>query len=119
MVTIHKNEQMQELIRELRTISSTSEAPLWRAVAENLERSTRSRAAVNLTRLNRFTKKDEVIVVPGKVLGDGELGHSITIAALGFSQSAIEKLNASKTTMITITELAKKDPKGKKIRVFA
>lgn len=119
MATKHKNEQLQTLIRELKTASSTNNAPVWRAIAENLERPSRNQAAVNLAKLNRFTKQGEVIVVPGKVLGDGELDHSITVAALGFSESATVKLKGSKATVISITELLKKDPKGKAVRVLA
>ncbi len=119
MTTKHKNEQLQTLIRELKVASSTNDAPVWRAIAENLERPTRQYAAVNLAKLNRFTKQGEVIVVPGKVLGDGELDHSITVAALGISESATQKLKGSKATVTTISELLKKDPKGKAVRILA
>jgi large subunit ribosomal protein L18e len=114
---MNKNNQLQELISELRKASA--QAPVWSAIAENLERPTRHRAIVNLAKLNRATKQGDVVVVPGKVLGDGELDHSVTVAALGFSESAHVKLTASKATMTTIHELLKKDPKGKTVRIFA
>jgi len=45
------------------------------------------------------------VIVPGKVLGDGEMDHKITIAALSFSQQAREKLKECK--IVSIEELAK------------
>ena len=119
MVTIHKNNQVQALIRELKTASATNDADVWHAIACDLERPTRSMPIVNLSKLARFTKQGEVVVVPGKVLGDGELSHTLTVAALSFSGSASQKLSASKSSMLTIQELLKKDPKGKNVRIFA
>ena len=116
---MYKNNQLKELVHELRVASATGQGAVWAAVAEDLERPTRKYAAVNLSALARTTKQGETIVVPGKVLGDGEISHAITIAALGFSQSAQAKLKASKATLMTIKELAQKDPKGKTVRIIA
>jgi len=87
-------------------------------VAYDLERSARSRRIVNLSRINRSTDKNEVIVVPGKVLGSGEIDHSVTVAAWSFSDSAREEIAKAKGTCLTIPELVKKDPKGKNIRIL-
>jgi large subunit ribosomal protein L18e len=116
---MHKNNQLTELIRSLRKTSATQETGVWRAVAEDLSRPTRQQPQVNLGAIARATKQGETVVVPGKVLGDGELPHAITIAALGFSASAHAKLKASKATVLTIGELMTKDPKGKAVRIIA
>lgn len=119
MVTKHKNTELQELIGELKKASIEQDAAVWKAIALQLERPTRHQPIVNLSNLNRYTKQGETIVVPGKVLGDGELNHSLTVAALGFSCSAEMKLKASKATISTIADIMKKDPKGKTVRIFA
>jgi large subunit ribosomal protein L18e len=116
---MYKNNQLKELVHELNLAGATGQGNVWAAIAEDLERPTRKYAAVNLSALARTTKQGEVIVVPGKVLGDGEINHSITIAALGFSASAEAKLRASKATMMTIKDLMQKDPKGKTVRIIA
>jgi large subunit ribosomal protein L18e len=116
---MYKNNQLKELIHDLRKASVTQDVGVWAAVAEDLERATRKHAAVNLSVLARSTKQGEIIIVPGKVLGDGEIAHALTIAALGFSQNAQSKLKASKATIMTIKELVAKDPKGKTVRIFA
>ena len=71
-----------------------SERKLWRAVAKNLEKKFRE---VNLSRLNKVTKSGDIVIVPGKVLGTGEIHHSITIGAFSYTNSALEKLKKSKS----------------------
>jgi large subunit ribosomal protein L18e len=116
---MNKNNQLTELIQDLKRASAREEVGVWSAVADDLARSTRRHAQVNLGAIARATKAGEIVVVPGKVLGDGEMPHSITIAALGFSASATRKLAQSKATVLTIQDLVTKDPKGKTVRILA
>ncbi len=111
------NEHLQTLIQELKRESNTNKADIWKRIAGDLERSTRSRRVVNLSRINRYTKANEVVVVPGKVLGSGELKHGVTVAALSFSESA-RNLITQKGKCLTIQELLKSNPKGKDVRVI-
>jgi large subunit ribosomal protein L18e len=112
------NEQLQGLIRELKKHSSSQKAPIWKRVASDLEKPTRQRRIVNLTRINRYTKENEIIVVPGKVLGTGELDHRVTIAAYNFSKQALDKIARSKGTVYSIYEFMQKNPKGQKTRII-
>ena len=112
------NEQLQTLVADLKRQSYEQETNIWRRVVSDLERATRNRRVVNISRLNRFTKENEVIVVPGKVLGSGTLGHSITIAAFAFSENAKEQIEKAKGKCMTIKELAKQNPKGKDVRII-
>ena len=65
----------------------------------------RAKAEVNLGKLDKLTKANDTVVVPGKVLGDGELTHPITIAALAFSKSAEEKIKKAGCKKMFIGEL--------------
>ena len=112
------NPVLKQLIQELKKVSSTDKTGLWKRIAEDLEKSTRSRRAVNLSRINRFTQPKETVIVPGKVLGSGTLDHEITIAAFAFSEGAKERIMKSKGKAITIPELMKQNPKGKDIRII-
>ena len=80
------------IIEELKKRSSDQKVNLWRRIALDLEKPTRQRRVVNLSSLSRFTKENEIIVVPGKVLGAGSLNHKITISAFSFSDGAKEKI---------------------------
>jgi len=55
-------------------------------------------------------------IVPGKVLGQGELKNKVKIVALSFSEKAKEKLKSKET--LTIIEEIKKNPEGKDIQIL-
>lgn len=108
------NQHKQTLIHDLRS----SETPLWQRIARELARSTRAQRVVNLSKLTRHTKKDETVVVPGKVLGSGRLGHAVTVAAWDFSNSARAEIEKARGTCLSIAELHKKNPKGQQVRII-
>jgi len=112
------NLQLITLIAELKKKSIEDSAPLWKRLATDLERPTRNRRAVNLSRINRFTKDKETIVIPGKVLGSGFLDHSLTIAAFSFSGGAVDKLKKQNCNLLSISDLIKKKPKTSDIRII-
>ena len=112
------NVQTVALIELLRKHASSQDVDLWRRIADDLEMSTRRRREVNLFRLDRHTKADELVIVPGKVLGTGDLGHKVTVAAFNFSSSAVEKIKKANGTCLTISEMLQKNPKGKDLRII-
>jgi large subunit ribosomal protein L18e len=112
------NMHLAELISELKKVSSQNEADIWKRIAYDLEKPTRQRRIVNLSKISRYCNDDEVIVVAGKVLGSGELNKKITIAAYQFSDQAREKIKEAKGTSLDISELIRKNPKGKQIRIM-
>jgi large subunit ribosomal protein L18e len=112
------NPLVRALVQELRRESTVRKAPIWDAVADSLEKATRARREVNLSRLARNTKANEVVVVPGKVLGAGMLAHPVSVAAMAFSGAAREGILAAKGKCLTIQELMKQHPEGTGVRVF-
>lgn len=112
------NENLNQLIDSLKNEYYSNKTGLWLRVARELEKPTRKRRSVNLGRINRNTKENEIIVVPGKVLGSGELNHKITIAAYSFSESAKNMIEKLKGKCITIQELLKQNPKGKDVKIL-
>ena len=111
------NIQLQKLIQELKKKSQEHSVKIWSRIAEDLEKPTRQRRIVNLYKINKYTKENEIVIVPGKVLAVGELDHSVVVAAFKFSNSALEKINKIGKA-ITIDELIQENPKGKKIRII-
>ena len=112
------NPELIALIRDLKKQSRESEAELWLAISESLSSSKRSRVAVNVSRLNRYTKDGETVVVPGKVLGAGKADHPLTVAAFSFSSVAKSKIQDSKGKCLSIRDLMKKNPTGKNVRLM-
>ena len=109
------NYQLQELIKELKKKSIEDSVGLWKRIAVDLEKPSRQRRIVNLSRINKCTKDNETIVVPGKVLAEADLDKKLNIAAFSFSESAKEKILKSQSQLLTIKELMKHDPKNVRI----
>jgi len=112
------NAKTQELIAALHRQGAEQQAAIWKHIAEELAKSTRTRREVNLLTLNHYTKKDDVVLIPGKLLGNGELNHKLTIAAFAASQNAREKIKQSGSKYMPISELMQKKPDGSGIRVI-
>lgn len=114
---IKKNEALATLIVSLKTLAIEQKVNLWKRIATDLEKPSRQRRIINIYKLNQNSKDGETIIVPGKVLGVGELDHKVNVAALSFSTEAEEKI-AKNGTCMSIEELMKKDPKGSRIRIL-
>ena len=112
------NPLLKDLIGELKKRSNEQSVNLWKRIALDLEKPTRQRRVVNLSRINRHTKENEIIIVPGKVLGTGMLNHKLTISAYQFSEQAKNKLEKTGTQIVPLLELSKEKPNGKKIRII-
>jgi len=110
------NPNLKGLISKLRKLGK--ETPLWRRIAEDLDKSTRRRRIVNLSRLDKYTSENDTVVVPGKVLGAGPLNHKLTIAAWGFSEGALKKISEANAKALSIQDLMKEPVKGKRIRII-
>lgn len=109
---------MRSLIGELRNLARKQNVKLWKRIALELERPSRQRRAVNISTINRNTKNDEIVVVPGKVLSVGELDHKVTVAAYAFSREAKEKISLNKSVVMSLDELMEKNPQGKGVRII-
>jgi large subunit ribosomal protein L18e len=112
------NPELIKLIRLLRKQSNENKANIWRDIAEDLAKPRRNRLTVNLSRLNRHTQKNDVVIVPGKVLGAGTIDHPVTVAALAFSERAREKILAARGKCLSFSGLIKKNPKGSNIKII-
>lgn len=118
MKTGPTNPGLSRLIRELKLLSHKEKANIWHRVAEDLEKPSRARRIVNLSRINRFTKEGETVIIPGKVLGSGMISHKINVAAFSFSERAKEAIRRAKGNAIQIEELIKQNPRGQNIRII-
>ncbi len=112
------NQYTRELIQDLRRESSQQKVGLWKRIANDIEKPSRQRRVVNISRLARHTKANEIVIVPGKVLGSGILNHGLTVAALEFSEKAKKIIEQSKGKAITISELLKQKVKTSEIRII-
>ena len=112
------NPELLSLIQDLKKQSQETQAEVWLTLANRLSASKRNRIAVNVSRLNRYTKDGETVVVPGKVLGAGKPDHPLTVAAFAFSDVAQAKIQTAKGKCLTIRDLMKKNPSGKNVKLM-
>ena len=109
---------IQDNIWTLRRASKKNKAPIWRALERELARPRRNRREVNVGALADKTDDGQVIVVPGKVLGSGEIGHKLTLCAITISESASKKIVASGGKLVSLSNLVEQYPDGKGVRVI-
>ncbi|MFP4654253.1 MAG: 50S ribosomal protein L18e [Methanohalobium sp.] len=112
------NPRIVDLIRLLKETSNTENAPIWKDLAKRLEKPNRSHAEVNLSRISRNTDENEIVIVPGKVLGAGYLGHGVTVAALKVSNTAKDKIESVGGKFLTIEDILEENPSGSGIKIL-
>jgi large subunit ribosomal protein L18e len=112
------NPHLRMTVRFLKKAHRQYNAALWATVAELLSRPRRSRVIVNVGELNRLLNDGDIAVVPGKVLGDGELSKKVTVAAWSFSKTAVDKIKAAGGEAITIPELVRRMPKPSGVKLI-
>jgi len=112
------NYQLKVLLQELKKKSIVDGAGVWKSIATDLERPARQRRVVNLSRLNMNAVEGQILVVPGKLLGDGEIDKKVSVAAFAMSQSAKDKVLLAKGEVLSIEELLKKNPKASTLRIL-
>lgn len=109
---VKTNEALIDLIDQLKVQSRNTGAALWRDVALRLEKSRSNWSQPNLSRLSRHAADEKFVLIPGKLLGSGEVSGKQTVAAFSFSAQAREKIEAAGGKTMTIAELMDKNPKG-------
>lgn len=117
-ITTRTDPNKISLIRSINQAGIQNKANIWRKLSEELSSVNRRRVAINLSHINRVSAPEDVIVVPGKVLGAGMLTHKLSIAAESFSESAKEKILSAGGQCLSFEELMKTNPKGTNVRLM-
>ena len=116
--TIEKQLQKKTNSELVETIICAKKNKPWLEVASILSGPSRKRVNVNLDQINEGSKEGESVLVPGKVLSQGEISKKIKIIALGFSEKAEEKLLNAKCEVSSILDEIKKNPEAKGFKVL-
>jgi large subunit ribosomal protein L18e len=89
----------------------------WHRVAEILSYPRRKRPEMNLDEIS-IRAKGSMVLIPGKVLSQGELDKKIKVVAFNFSKTAKEKLEKAKIEYSNIITEIKKNPDAKGIEIL-
>ncbi|MBI2079543.1 50S ribosomal protein L18e [Candidatus Micrarchaeota archaeon] len=108
------NEKLNQLIQTLKSKNKG----LWKKVAYELAKPRRKRIEVNLSKLEIYANNGTTILVPGKVLGSGNVTKKLEIAAFSYSTSAKQLIEARGGKLHSIEDLLKSNPEGKNILII-
>ncbi len=111
------NPRLIRMVNRLERASRLNNAPIWRIVAERLRKPTRSRVEVNLWKIDKYSGESEAIIIPGKVLAEGEITRPVVVVAASFSASAIKKIEGAGGKAYLLDEYLEKNPKGSNTRI--
>ncbi len=100
----------------VKTIIEAKKKKNWVEVAAMLSSPRSNRINLNLDKINDEAKEGETVIIPGKVLSQGELNKKIKVVALFFSAMAKQKIEKAKGDALTILEEIKKNPEAKNVR---
>jgi len=107
------NQVLFDTIRDLRKLSIKTGVAVWGAVADKLSTSASQRSQVNVSKIEKFANEGDVVIVPGKLLGDGVISKKVTVVAFSASESAVEKITAAKGKFVEIRDFIAKKPESK------
>lgn len=91
-----KKLETQKLIASLEKTSRKTKKRFWKNIAEIINKPTRNKININLSKLDEMGEKfkGKTIVVPGKILSNGEIKNKIKVIAIEASEKAKEKVNS-------------------------
>ena len=112
------NPRISLLIDSLKAKSREQNVGIWRDIAQRLDKPNRLYAEINLSKINRYSKENETVIVPGKVLGTGNISHPVTVAALNFSMTAEMLIADAQGKCLSIEQLMETNPTGKGVRIL-
>lgn len=100
------------------TIFKAKKRKNWLGIAGLLSGPTRKYSGVNLQEIEKESKEGDTIVIPGKVLGKGDVSKKIRVCALSFSAEAEKKLKARKCEIVSIIKEIEVNPEARGIKIL-
>lgn len=115
---IEKKAKRKTSLVLVETIRQSKKLDDWNEISDLIASPKRKYIIFNLSEINDFAKDGENIVIPGKVLSQGEINKKIRVVALKFSERAMEKLLRSKISFSYIGDEIKKNPNAKDLKIL-
>ncbi|HKL24482.1 MAG TPA: uL15 family ribosomal protein [Candidatus Nanoarchaeia archaeon] len=125
-MTIKSKNKIEKQIKKknnpelVETVIASKKNPEWLEVSSILSGPRKNRKNANLSEINEAIKKQNTkkIIIPGKVLSQGEVDKKIKIIALSFSEKARQKLEEKGCETSTILQEIKLNPSAKDARIL-
>jgi large subunit ribosomal protein L18e len=113
------NPELLKVVSDLKRISRKNKVAIWEKVADSLSKPKRSRPEINVGQIQRYVANGDVIAVPGRVLGAGNMQSKVTVGAYKFTNQARQKIEKAGGRCLSLLELAEKYPKGSGVKIMS
>jgi large subunit ribosomal protein L18e len=100
------------------TVFAAKRSKSWNKIAQIVSGPRRRYSGVNIGKIDKESSDGDLLIIPGKVLGNGSLTKKVKICALYFSTSAVEKIKKSKSEAIKIIDEIKKNPGADGVKII-
>ena len=112
------NTELLDTIKFLKIQARQNKAKIWAVTAECLSGPRRNRAVLDLNHISRASRRNSLVLVPGKVLSAGYIKHPVTVAAFQFSQAARAKIELAGGKCVAIKDFVSQNPKGSNVLIL-
>lgn len=108
----------KKIIAELEKASRKRKQKIWLEIAKIISKPRRIRTSVNLWKLEKLAMKNtgKILLIPGKVLGYGDIETKTEVAALEFSEKAQNGIQKN-GKVYSLMDILKKEVKPSKIMI--
>ncbi|MEK6825810.1 MAG: hypothetical protein AABY00_03415 [Nanoarchaeota archaeon] len=90
----------------------------WLALTKKIAGSTRLQPALNLDDIDEKTSAGDTIVVPGKILANGDLTKKLKLVSLSISAHAKEKLKKTKSEWTPLYQEIQSNSKAEGVKIL-
>jgi large subunit ribosomal protein L18e len=102
----------------LRGAFKKTKAPIWKDIERRLLKTKSNRREVNVDKLSKYTKEGDVVIVPGKILGSGNLGHTVIVYSYSISKLAAKKIIEAGGQILELPEFTRRYPHGSGVKII-
>ena len=107
-----------QLVKELKSASKKNEAPIWSKIAKNVLKSNSNKRTINLKKIDALTDDGSAVVISGKILGTGNLSHKVLVSSFSISNSAAKKIKESGGEVLQFSDMFDRFPTGKGVKII-
>ena len=107
-----------QLVKELKSASKKNEAPIWSKIAKNALKSNSNKRTINLKKIDALTDDGNAVVISGKILGTGNLSHKVLVSSFSISNSAAKKIKESGGEVLQFSDMIDRFPTGKGVKII-
>lgn len=85
----------ESALAAVKSAAKASGKPVYKRAAKMLSKKNNQLVEVNVGKLDAVSSKGNVLLVPGKVLGEGDVSKKLYVGAVAFTASAIQKITSA------------------------